>query len=189
MPDAIAVLTTDHDEVKGMLSRLESMPSASTGATAEQLTERKELVQQLVIELSKHEAAEEMHLWPTVRDALPNGSVLADRALAQEQDGKEALAKLEKMSPDNLDFEGLLTSTRQDLLEHIRTEEEVFAALRGAVSEAQLDELGGKIEAAKKMAPTRPHPHAPNSATGVKLAGAMAAPMDKARDAVTGRGK
>jgi hypothetical protein len=187
--DAIAYLTHDHDEVKAMLTRLESMPSASTGASKEQLEERKTIVEQLVIELSKHEAVEEEYFWPTVRESLASGDMMADKALRQEQEGKEALDKLCGMSPDNLDFERTLTSTRQDLLEHIRTEEEVFAALQGSCSQKQLDELGEKLEKAKKMAPTRPHPHAPNSATGVKMAGAVAAPLDKMRDAATGRGK
>lgn len=189
MTDAIAYLTHDHNEVKDILSRLESLPSAATGATPDQLDARKELVEQLVIELSKHEAVEEEYFWPTVRESLGSGDAMADRALQQEQEGKEALDRLRKLSPDNLDFEQLLTKTGQDILDHIRTEEEVFAALQQAVSGQQLDELGDKLEKAKKAAPTRPHPNAPNSATGVKLAGAVAAPIDKVRDATSDRGK
>lgn len=187
--DAITVLTRDHNEVKEMLARLESTPNAATGASGEQLEQRKSVVEQLVMELSRHEAAEEQYLWPTVRESMANGEQLAETAVGQEQEGKEALAKLDGMSADNLDFESLLTQTAADLREHIRTEEEVFAMLKTSVSHEQLVEMGGKIEKAKKIAPTRPHPNAPNSAMGQKVAGAMAAPMDRIRDAVKDRGE
>jgi hypothetical protein len=47
------------------------------------------MVQQLVIEESKHEAVEEMYFWPVVRKALIDGDNLARHAHAQEQEGKE----------------------------------------------------------------------------------------------------
>lgn len=187
--DVIVVLTRDHNEVKGMLSSLESGPSAATGATPEQLEERKTLVQDLIIELSKHEAAEEQYLWPTVRECLSNGDELADRAIGQEQEGKEALEALRKMKPDAPDFESKLASTIADLREHIATEEEIFPHVSRALSRERLEELGDKIQTAKKMAPTRPHPNAPDSPGALKMAGAVAGPMDRLRDAVTGRGK
>ena len=43
------------------------------------------------------------------------------------------------------------------------------------------------MRAAKKVAPTRPHPNAPSTPPGNILIGAAAAVIDKARDMVTGR--
>jgi hypothetical protein len=45
------------------------------------------------------------------------------------------------------------------------------------------------MAAAKKSAPTRPHPHTPASPGVLKTVGAAAAVTDKARDAMTGRGR
>ena len=45
------------------------------------------------------------------------------------------------------------------------------------------------ITEAKKLAPTRPHPHIPPQAGPAKTAGPLAGLADRVRDSVTGRGK
>ena len=46
--------------------------------------------------------------------------------------------------------------------DHIAYEQDVvWPAFQAAVSQDELDKLGGKLEAAKKIAPTRPHPDTP----------------------------
>lgn len=52
-----------------------------------------------------------------------------------------------------------------------------------------LNELGDKVRTAKKTAPTRPHPSAPDTPPGNKLLGPGVGLMDRARDLLTGRGK
>ncbi|MER5550505.1 hypothetical protein ABT001_02260 [Streptomyces sp. NPDC002793] len=52
-----------------------------------------------------------------------------------------------------------------------------------------LDALGDKIRTAKKTAPTRPHPSAPDTPPGNRLLGPGAGLVDRARDLLTGRGK
>jgi hypothetical protein len=47
--------------------------------------------------------------------------------------------------------------------------------------------MGAKLAAAKKMAPTHPHPKAPNTPPGNIVGGVAAKVMDKARDALGGR--
>jgi hypothetical protein len=74
MPDVFAVLKEDHDEVKAILARLEDGRTAPGGATAEQLAERKRLVEELIITVSKHEAAEQQRFWPQVRALGPEAS-------------------------------------------------------------------------------------------------------------------
>ena len=60
----------------------------------------------------------------------------------------------------------------------------MFPKLQASVSKAELQEMGGKLAAAKKMAPTHPHPNAPNTPPGNLVGGVAAAVMDKARDAL-----
>jgi hypothetical protein len=108
MPSAFDVLAKDHEEVKQMLAELERGPAAVTGAVPHQLALRKEMVQQLVIEESKHEAVEEMYFWPAVRKHLDGGDDLASRAQGQEQDGKVILDRLDKLAPEDEEFEALL---------------------------------------------------------------------------------
>lgn len=189
MADVFEVLTQDHAEVKQMLAQLEQGATSAAGASGEQLTQRKKLAEQLVIEESRHEAVEQMYFWPAVREHLANGDELADTAIGQEQEGKAVLDKLDKLDADNPEFEKLLADFVRDGREHIDYEEfQVWPGLRTALTKEQAEELGSKLEAGKKTAPTRPHPHTPPTPGALKSTGPAAAAADKARDAVTNRG-
>jgi hypothetical protein len=189
MTDAFEVLARDHAEVKQMLTQLELGAIRQGTITPDQLAQRKKLAEQLVIEESRHEAVEEIYFWPAVREHLPNGDELADTAIGQEEEGKEVLDKLDKIDAENPEFEKLLADIIRAGREHIDYEEtRVWPGLRSALTAQQAEELGGKLEAAKKTAPTRPHPHTPASPGALKTAGPVVAATDKARDAITNRG-
>jgi hemerythrin-like domain-containing protein len=190
MPTVFDVLDRDHREVRQMLSELEKGPTAATGAREDELVLRKKMVEQLVIEESKHEAVEEMYFWPAVRDRVPDGERLADTATSQEQEGKEVLDRLDKLEASDPDFERLVGAFIQAGREHIGFEEtQVWPRLRTALTTEEASELGDKVVAAKKTAPTRPHPHTPPAPGVLKTAGPVVAAADRARDAATGRGE
>ena len=189
MTDAFEVLARDHAEVKKMLTQLELGAIRQGSAGTKQLAERKKLAEQLVIEESRHEAVEEMYFWPAVREHLPNGDQLADTAIGQEDEGKEVLDKLDKLDADELQFEKLLAEFIRAGREHIDYEEtQVWPGLRATLTAKQSQEIGTKMEAGKKTAPTRPHPRTPSSPGALKATGPAAAAVDKARDAITHRG-
>ena len=184
------VLSKDHEEVKGMLSELEQGPTAASGASENELALRKKMMEQLVIEESRHEAVEEMYFWPAVREKLPDGEKLAGQATQQEQEGKELLGKLDKCEATDPEFEQLIGQFVKDGREHFAFEEtEVWPGLRSALSSEEAQQLGEKLEQGKKTAPTRPHPHTPPSPGALKGAGPAAAATDRLRDAATGRGE
>jgi hypothetical protein len=190
MADVFEILRHDHDEVKAMLARLESGPKASSGATAAQLQERKRLADEVIIEESKHETAEQQYFWPAVRELGPEGSRVADEALGQEKEGERVLFELGKLNPGDEKFEELLAGFISDARAHIAFEEgHAWPLMRASMTADEAAELGGKIERAKKMAPTRPHPNTPASEGARKAAGPLAGAADRLRDAVTGRGK
>jgi hemerythrin superfamily protein len=189
MPSVFEVLSRDHKEVTQLLAELESGPTAATGASPDQLAQRKKMAETLVIEESRHEAAEEKHFWPMVRERMPHGGQLADQAISQEQEGKEVLANLDKSNADDPDFEALLSEFIGAGRDHIAFEEnQVWPGLRACLTEAQASELGRKIEHAKKTGPTRPHPRTPAAPGVLKSAGPVAAAADRAREAMTVRG-
>ena len=190
MSGVFDVLAKDHAEVKQMLADLETGPTVGTGASNHELAQRKKMVEQLVIEESKHEAMEEMYFWPAVRDKLPGGDKLASTAIEQEQEGKEVLDKLDKLDASDGEFDKLVSKVIQAGREHITYEEtRVWPGLRNALSAEEVDEIGTKIEEGKKTAPTRPHPHTPASPGVLKSAGPAAAAVDKARDKMSDRGE
>jgi hemerythrin-like domain-containing protein len=177
MTDAIELLRCDHDEVRRLLSALEDGP-AEVGLTEVGLTA------QLVIAASGHEAIEEQHFWPLVRRRVQNGPRLADEAVSQEQDAKRLLGLLEKSGPD----EALLRQVIAIVRAHIDFEEvQVWPWVRLALSEQELGDLGAQLEQARRLAPTRPHPHMPCTPEVLKVAAPIAGAADRIRDALAGR--
>jgi hypothetical protein len=63
----------------------------------------------------------------------------------------------------------------------------VWPQFEASVSREELEKLGQKLEQAKKIAPTRPHPDTPPNPTVLKTMGMGAAVVDHVRDAFSGR--
>ena len=173
--DIIDLLVQDHREVERLFSQIETGMGADRGS----------LIEKVVEELSVHAAVEEQVLYPAVRKEVPGGDELADHSIEEHQELKELLVSIERADPNDPETDQLLTQLMGTLREHVQDEEgDLFPKLRTAAPD-QLGELGEAAEKAKKMAPTHPHPHAPTSPPGNVVAGAAAAVMDKARDALS----
>jgi hemerythrin-like domain-containing protein len=179
--DALTFLREDHKSVLGMLEVLDGAPTGS-GAQSSGL---QTMVTNLIIAESQHEAIEEQFFWPAVREALDNGDELADEAVAQEQEGKKVLQRLHDGAPD---YHAALQEFVKLGREHIRYEQEmVWPAFEAAVSREDREKIGDKLEAGKKVAPTRPRPDTPANATVQKTMAAGAAIVDSVRDVISGR--
>ncbi|MGH3409231.1 MAG: hemerythrin domain-containing protein [Streptosporangiaceae bacterium] len=190
MPDAFEVLRADHAEVEQMLAVLEGTPGHAAGAGQTVLAARQEVARRLVMDSSRHEAAEEQYFWPAVRERLADGGDLADQAIAQEQEAKETLARLDKLTASDDEFDQVLDAFIPAARRHIEFEETcVWPGLRQALSAQQARELGDQLEQAREHGPTRPHPHTPASPQVLKTAGPPVAAADKLRDTITGRGR
>lgn len=182
--DALTFLRQDHKSVLGMLEVLDGAPEGN-GAAASGL---RTMVTNLVIAESQHEAIEEQYFWPAVRDALDEGDELADKAVEQEQAGKQLLQQLEDSEPGEPEYQEALKQFVKLGRDHIAFEQDVvWPRFQAAVSDEELVALGEKLERAKKIAPTRPHPDTPPNSTVLKTVGMATATMDHIRDAATGR--
>jgi hypothetical protein len=185
MADVFEVLSHDHLEVKRMLAELQK-GSGPTGQDGLEL--RGKMVEQLIIEESKHEAVEEEYFWPAVRELVSDGDQMADHAVEQEQAAKQVLNDLLGLEAGEAKFEELLSGFIADAREHIAYEENtVWPRLRPVISAERAEELGDKLVEGKKTAPTRPHPHTPPKPGVLKTAGPAVAATDKLRDKITGR--
>jgi hemerythrin-like domain-containing protein len=182
--DALTFLREDHKSVLGMLEVLDGAPAGS-GADLSGLGT---MVTNLVIAESQHEAIEEQFFWPAVREALDDGNELADEAITQEQEGKKLLQRLNDGEPGDPDYQQALQEFVKAGREHIMYEQQVvWPRFEAAVGREELEKLGEKLEQAKKVAPTRPHPDTPANAAVQKTMGMGAAVVDHVRDAVSGR--
>ena len=177
-PDMISLLVQDHREVKDLFDRIETAPQ----------DERRGLADTATTALVQHSVAEEIHLYPTAREALPDGDAIAEREIAEHGQVETLLNGWEGTEPGEADFTRIFHEVRDAVLSHVEEEEgELFPRLQEACSAQQLQELGGKIEGTKAKAPTRPHPSAPDSRGALKTAAPGARLVDRIRDMLTGR--
>jgi hemerythrin-like domain-containing protein len=183
--DALTFLRNDHESVLEMLDALDGAGEVSDA----QAGGLDAMVTTLIIAESQHEAIEEQWFWPAVRNALDDGDELADHGTAQEQAGKALLQRLEDGTPGEADYHDALQKFVQAGREHIAYEQDVvWPRIAAALSQADLDKIGERLETAKKVAPTRPHPATPPVGMVQKTMGLGVAVADHVRDAVTGRG-
>ncbi|MFF8017014.1 hemerythrin domain-containing protein [Streptomyces sp. NPDC007929] len=180
--DVIAELTTDHQEVEELFGKIEALPSGDE--------QRKNYADQAVIELVRHSVAEEAYLYPAVREFLPDGDAVADQEIEDHAGAERTMKALEGVDAGDAEFDRLIGELMTEIRSHVRDEEDnLFPRLRSAASEDQLMNLGDKVRQAKKTAPTRPHPSAPDTPPANKLLAPGAGMVDRIRDALTGRGK
>jgi hemerythrin superfamily protein len=182
--DVIEVLEHDHREVEEMFAELASLRGASTD---EAMSRRKDLAEQVTIELVRHSVAEEVLVYPQVDEKISKEE--ADHAREEHAEAEETLQRLEKLDPGDPAFDEELAVLMREIRHHIEDEEEeMFAHMREVIDEDELRRLGARVEAFKKVAPTRPHPHVPNEPLPRAAAGPAASLFDRMRDLATGRG-
>ncbi|OAH11884.1 hemerythrin domain-containing protein [Streptomyces jeddahensis] len=180
--DVIAELITDHEEVEEIFVNIEGLPSGDEM--------RKKHADRATIELVRHSVAEEAYLYPAVREHIPGGGEIADKELEDHARAERTMKDLEGLDADDPQFDRLITQLITEIREHITDEEEnLFPRLRESCTADMLNELGDKVRQAKKTAPTRPHPAAPDQPPLNKLLAPGVGLVDRLRDTLTGRGK
>jgi hemerythrin superfamily protein len=178
--DMIDVLIKDHGEVEEMFVDLEG----GQGGPAH----RREVADRVITELVRHSVAEEQYLYPTTRDVLPGGDALADQEIAEHAAAERVMKELAGTDPVAPAFDTLLAQLITDVRGHIAEEEtDLFPRLRAACTEEELVELGEKIQRVKKIAPTHPHPNAPDTPPMNRLGAPVLGLVDRVRDALGAR--
>ncbi len=182
--DVIEILEQDHREVEEMFAELESLRGAST---EEEKSRRKDVTEQVTIELVRHSVAEEVLVYPKVEDKVSAEEV--EHARKEHAEAEETLHRLEKLDADDPAFDDELATLMAEIRHHIEDEEgEMFAHMRKAFTDDELRGMGTAVTAFKKVAPTRPHPNVPNTPLPRIAAGPAASLFDRMRDLATGRG-
>ncbi len=125
--------------------------------------------------------------YPKVEDK--DSAEEVEHAREEHAEAEETLARLEKLDADDPGFDDALAELMKEIRHHIEDEEgEMFAHMREALGDEELRDLGARVEAFKKVAPTRPHPNVPNTAAARIATGPAASLFDRMRDLASGRG-
>jgi hemerythrin superfamily protein len=174
--DAITLLKQDHKTVEQLFKQFEK---------ATQPAQQRSLARKVIEELSVHAAIEEMVFYPAVRDRVPATENTVLESLEEHHIVKWTLSELDDMKPDDERFKAKMTVLIESVRHHVKEEEqELFPEVRKAVGRKEMAELGDALEKAKKVAPTRPHPRAPDTPPGNLVAGTAAGVVDRAKATV-----
>jgi iron-sulfur cluster repair protein YtfE (RIC family) len=177
--DVIDILTTDHREMLELLGRIEGTADAAA---------RRDLADTVIAEVMRHAVAEEMYVYPAIEEHLPDGAAEVEHDKQEHDEIVQLMKKLEDVDASEPRFLEVTRELHANLSHHIADEEaEQFPQLRAHIPAEKLVAMGAKVEAAKKLAPTRPHPHAPHSELFHKTVGPGVGMIDRLRDKLTGR--
>src|SRR4051795_2447269 len=177
--DVVYELTVDHREATALLDELLTTTDPQT---------RRDMADTVITELVRHSVAEEMYVYPAMRDHLPNGEEAVEHDTEEHKELETLMKQLEGADADGAEFQQTLVKLQDVLRDHVQDEEgEQFPQLRAHIPADTLVELREKVELAKKVAPTRPHPAAPNAELFHKVAGPGVGLVDRLRDKLTNR--
>ena len=176
--DVVDVLSTDHREFLDLVGEIGSSDPAR----------RRDLTDTVIAELMRHAVAEEMYVYPAMREHLPDGDAAVEHDVEEHQQLEEVMKELESKDTADPDFLAALGRLEAVLRDHVQDEEtEQFPQLRARIPREKLVAMAAQVEAAKKIAPTRPHPGAPHSELFHKAVGPGVGLVDRLRDRLTGR--
>ena len=178
--DAITLLERDHDTVEKLFRRFEK-----AGDNAIEL--KRDVVDRIIEELSIHAAIEEQLFYPVARYTVDGTEDIALESIEEHHIVKWVLSELETMNAKDERFDAKVTVLIELVRHHVEEEEgEFFPKVRRELGPKALDELGDALASAKRIAPTHPHPRAPDTPPGNVLAGAAAGMADRVGDTVGG---
>ncbi|MCF6507400.1 alpha/beta hydrolase [Blastococcus sp. MG754426] len=149
---------------------------------------RRVLVDQVAFELALHAFAEETVLYPIWTEIGMTDE--HDDAEHEHQEIKELLVVLGRTEPGEQEFEEALAKLIGVVRHHVDDEEtDELPEFRRKAGPDRMAQLGREFLAAKRQAPTRPHPHAPDEGIAERIAGMLAKPLDHVRDLLSGKQK
>ena len=178
--DAITLLKDDHKTVEALFKRFEK---AGDGA----LVEKRAIVDKIIEELAVHAAVEEQLFYPVTRATVPETEDVALESLEEHHIVKWVLSELDGMNPEDERFEPKVKVLIENVRHHVQEEEEeYFPKVRDELGRNALGDLGDAMAAAKRVAPTHPHPRSPDTPPGNLVVGTAAGVVDRVGDTLQG---
>ncbi|MFF5446340.1 hemerythrin domain-containing protein [Streptomyces sp. NPDC012888] len=148
--DAIVLLREDHKTVEKLFKRFEK-----TGD--EDLRERREIVDEVIAELTVHAWIEEQVFYPAAREAAPDTTDHVLESVEEHHAVVWMLSELKEMDAADERFKAKMSVLMENVRHHVEEEEkEWFPDVRKAMGRNRLVELGHALEEAKEKAPREP---------------------------------
>ncbi|MFL6210310.1 MAG: hemerythrin domain-containing protein [Pyrinomonadaceae bacterium] len=141
--DAITLLKTDHEKVAGIFEQLEP-------TTERAVKTREELFAKLQQELDVHAHVEETIFYPVLKQEAETRAITLE-GVEEHHVIKMLLRELAAMQVDSEKWTAKLKVLQENVEHHVEEEEsDMFKGAREVLSKEQLEDLGTRMEAAKK---------------------------------------
>ena len=142
--NAFTLLKTDHEKVARILASIEE-------TTERAVKGRDELFTRLKEELDLHAKIEEEIFYPALEEAEVTREVTLE-AYEEHRLVKQMLAELESEPKDTEQWTAKFTVLKENVEHHVEEEEgEMFKKARKILSEDEIEELGNRLQAAKRV--------------------------------------
>ncbi|MGW2564119.1 hemerythrin domain-containing protein [Streptomyces sp. NPDC001514] len=148
--DAIVMLREDHKTVDKLFKRFEKTDDDAH-------TERREIADQVIEELTVHAWIEEQIFYPAAREAAPDTTDHILESIEEHHAVVWILSEIKGMDPADERFKAKMSVLMENVRHHVEEEEkDWFPQVRKAMGRNRLIELGEQLVAAKKDAPRDP---------------------------------
>lgn len=141
--DAISILSEDHKNVQALFKQFEKLHGQKNSED-----KKKELVQQICVELTIHTKTEEELFYPAMRDAIQDMDML-DEAYIEHASAKELIQQLQSMPISDELYDARVHVLGEYINHHIKEEEsKIFPAAKKA--KLDMETLGEEIAERKE---------------------------------------
>ncbi|MEK6322277.1 MAG: hemerythrin domain-containing protein [Acidobacteriota bacterium] len=141
--NAYDLLKEDHKKVADIFQKLEP-------TTERAIKTREELFSKLNSELEVHAAVEEQIFYPVLKEAAETRDITFE-AFEEHRVVKELLKELGSTPKDTEEWTAKLTVLQENVGHHVEEEEgEMFKKARKVLTNEEAEELGARMDAAKK---------------------------------------
>lgn len=114
--DAIALLTSDHREVKDLFEQYEKLGDKAA-------TKKKNIADEICTALTLHAMVEEEIFYPAVREAAKNADDLMDEAEVEHASAKDLIAQIQEMDPEDDLYDAKVKVLGEQIEHHVKEEE------------------------------------------------------------------
>lgn len=141
--NVFTLLKADHKKVAGILEKIDA-------TTERGVKTREDLFTQLKTELDVHARIEETIFYPELEKADETHDITLE-AFEEHRLVKQLLGELEKMDKSDETWTARFTVLKENVEHHVEEEEtDMFPKARKVLTEEQAEEIGTRMEEAKK---------------------------------------
>lgn len=142
--DALALLTADHNRVRGLFERFDKAKDADDVATLASVAAT------IFEELDVHTTVEEERFYPAVHDLSDEIGEVVDEGVEEHHVVKVLIEEIRALEPSSDEWQAKMTVLIENVKHHAEEEEnEMFPKIRSASNADTLTTLGEQLEAKK----------------------------------------